>query len=181
MKKVLIITTTVSALMIAGVALAQPHGMKAADANKDGNITRAELMVHLDKRFSKLDKNADGQITKEERKEARLSRQAKRFSKLDTDGNGSLSLEEFQAGNGKYHRADGKKYGHGKGGHAKHHARYSNPDANKDGVIDRAEFVARALKYFERVDANNDDVVSVDELKAAYANHKKHGFKHKSE
>lgn len=181
MKKALIITTTVSALVLAGVALAQPRGLKAADTDKDGNITRAELMVHLDKRFSKLDKNADGQITKDERKEARLSRQAEHFSKLDTDGNGSLSLEEFQAGNGKYHRAGGKKYGHGKGGHAKHHARYGNPDANKDGVIDKAEFEARALKRFERMDVNNDDVVSADERNVAYANHKQHGSKHKPE
>lgn len=171
MKKKLIVTTAFAALMVSGLAIAQPRGFKAADANNDGNITRAELVAHLDKRFAKLDKDADGKITKEERKEAREARKAARFAKLDTDGNGSLSPEELQAHKGKDHRA-GDNAGQHKAG--KHHRRHGNPDTNKDGVIDKTEFEARAFKRFERIDANNDDVVSAEERKAAHAHHKKH-------
>lgn len=183
MKKTLIITTALISFLASGIAFAQPNGMKAADADKDGNLTRAELSAHLDERFAKLDKNGDGSITKEERKEARADRKAARFAKLDTDGNGSLSLEEFQAQSEKHHGKRGKKGGDYQGGHkkgaGKHHGRRGNFDANKDGVIDKAEFQARAFKRFDRMDANNDDVVSAQERQAAYAKYKKHGPKTK--
>lgn len=187
MKKAFNITASLAALTVvgivavAGTAIAQPRGMKAADANSDGNITRVELVAHLDKRFAKIDKDANGEITKEERKEVRASRRAERFAKLDTDGNGSLSPEEFQVQKGKRHGASGKKGGHHEGGRGKHHGRHGNLDANKDGVIEKAEFQARALERFDRIDTNNDDVVSAEERKAAKAKYKKHGAKQKPE
>ncbi|MEP2942421.1 MAG: hypothetical protein ABJ081_00920 [Hyphomicrobiales bacterium] len=174
MKKTLILTTALISFVASSIAFAQSHGMKAADTNKDGNLTRAELSAHVGKRFAKLDKDGDGSITKEERKAARADRRAERFAKLDTDGNGSLSPEEFQVQTDKYHGKGGKKGG-------KHHGRHAKLDANQDGVIDKAEFEARAFKRFDRIDTNNDDVVSAQERQAAYAKHKKHGPKAKPE
>ena len=81
-------------------------------------------------------------------------------------------VKEFLKDKKGKHRGAGKK---------KHHGRHGNPDLNNDGVIDKAEFNERAFKRFERLDVNNDDVVSSDERKAARSHHKNHDGKRKAE
>lgn len=76
---------------------------------------------------------------------------AARFEALDTDNSGEITLEEFAA------RRD---------------ARFSETDANADGVLSRDELLAaaarqneeRVARMIERFDENGDAVLSKDEL-----------------
>jgi Ca2+-binding EF-hand superfamily protein len=51
----------------AGLAMMAHEMMKAADANKDGQIARAEFDAAVKTRFDKADANKDGKISPEER------------------------------------------------------------------------------------------------------------------
>ncbi|MFZ5746220.1 MAG: EF-hand domain-containing protein [Pseudomonadota bacterium] len=206
MKKLLLAASALSATLLAGAAVAQdapptpapggPMGpgmmMRLADANKDGVITRAELLAHADARFAKLDANKDGKLSPDElkaarpgggkpgkRKGARMAgpgdeMAARMFKMLDTDGDGQVSLAE--------HRAMAEK-------------QFTMVDANKDGKIDQSEMQAmrdrrgappgdpmrpggpdgprgrggpmehRAM--LDRVDANHDGVITREEMVAA--------------
>lgn len=176
----------VGGLAASHMAFAQPDGrdgargprggglMALVDANKDGAITKAELTAALEARFAKLDANHDGKLTKEDRDLLRTQRLDARFAALDTDRNGQISKAEFVAGAQARHDrqgADGKPggpQGHRWGG--RHHGgMMGGPgrDADKDGVVTRAEFMARPLAMFDKADANHDGTVSADELKAA--------------
>jgi hypothetical protein len=48
-------------------------------------------------------------------------------------------------------------------------------DADKDGTLTRAEFLARPVAMFDHADTNKDGVVTADELKAARAGHDRRG------
>ena len=65
----------------------------AIDANKDGILTKDEMLVHEKLTFSKLDVNKDGVITPNEiKKEWRVY-----FDKLDTNKDGKVTPEELNA------------------------------------------------------------------------------------
>ena len=188
-------TAALGALFVGGLAgshmaLAQPdagahggrHGgmMAMADANKDGKISKAELTAALDARFAKMDANHDGKLTKEDREISRQARLDQRFAALDTDRNGQISKAEFAAGHqGRWDRRDsardgheGHRFGgrghHGHGGGMMFHGRGgAKGEAMKDGVLTRAEFMARPIAMFDRADSNKDGFVTGDEMKAA--------------
>jgi Ca2+-binding EF-hand superfamily protein len=71
------------------------------------------------------------------------------FSTLDADGSGEITLEDFAALRDE---------------------RFGEIDANQDGSVDRAEFVAhaqaraanRAEEMFDRIDVDGDGVLSLD-------------------
>lgn len=73
-----------------------------------------------------------------------------RATALDTDGDGVVTRAELEA-NRDARRAE--------------HERRRFPDANEDGVVSTAEFLAAAEQRFARLDANGDGVLSPDELK----------------
>lgn len=183
----------VGGLAASHMALAQPDHdgpggprgamMAMADANHDGKISKAELTAALDARFAKLDANHDGKLTKEDRQLARQARLEARFAALDADRNGQISKAEFMAGHqprlggpdGNGHdRGEHDGRGFGRGGHHRFgggmmfHGR-GGPmgEAMKDGVMTRAEFMARPLAMFDKADANKDGFVTGDEMKAA--------------
>lgn len=191
-------TAAVGALFVGGLAashlaLAQPghdgpdgrHGglIAMADANKDGKVSKAELTAALDARFVKMDANRDGKLTKEDREIRRQARLDQRFAALDTDRNGQISKTEFAAGHqGRFERGDGDRdrrggrEGHRFGGRG-HHGfgggmMFGGPgrgEAMKDGVLTRAEFMARPLAMFDKADSNKDGFVTAEEMKAARA------------
>lgn len=162
-----------AAAVVSGVAIAAPamKGPMKADANGDGNLTRAELTASLDKRFAELDKDGDGKVTVEERKAVREARFAEHFKKMDKDGNGQLSMAEMQAGR------EARKAERGRGHHgAMHHGHHGGPggrmgmmDADKDGIVTKVEFQSRALAKFNTADANKDGTVTKAEHEAARA------------
>jgi Ca2+-binding EF-hand superfamily protein len=161
----------------------RPRGgiMALADANKDGNISKAELTAALDARFARLDVDHDGQITRKDRDARRQQRLDERFAAMDTDRNGQISKAEFtaaqQARAAKWaeKRADaagpeGRRWGKGPAG-GPGRGMMGRPgalrNAGPDAVVTKAQFMARPLAMFDRADANRDGVVTADEMKAA--------------
>jgi hypothetical protein len=93
------------------------------------------------------DANGDGVLTRQEFDAGRDAM----FARLDADNDGQISREEMRA------RHHGRRGGRG-GMHSLRGA-----DANNDGNITREEFLARPIEHFDRMDANNDGVISADE------------------
>lgn len=178
MKKKWLAGSALGGFIIAGsVALAATAGHGSmrfdADANKDGNLTRAELTASLDKRFAQLDTNNDGQITKEERDAAHQARFEQHFKAMDTDGNGQISQAEMKAAHEARKEMRGKHRGmrHGDGQRGGRHGGFGHgmakADANDDGVVTKAEFQAKALERFVKADTNKDGTVTQAEREAA--------------
>ena len=110
-----------------------PHGglFLHADANKDGVVTRAELLASIDARYGKADTTHDGKITADERQAAHKAMREARGG-----GEGRRGMRGMRGGRGM-----------GPGPRA---------DANKDGVMTLDEVREPALKLFAYVDRNND-------------------------
>lgn len=148
-----VIAALLAATVIAVPALAltqdgHPHhprmGMgpgAMVDADKDGVVTREEVLANVADRFAKMDRDKDGKLSAEERvPEGRHGRMAGRMAdraekrgidpaqlrerahdRLDTDNDGAISLEEQRVAALR---------------------RFDMADGNKDGKIDQAERIA---------------------------------------
>jgi hypothetical protein len=64
---------------------------------------RADMKARFDERFKEADANNDGQLSLDE-VQARMPRLADRFTALDKDKNGMLSKEEMASGGPGHHR-----------------------------------------------------------------------------
>ena len=120
------------------VALAGAAGLALAQDNAPGQ-----------RGVFQADANNDGVLTRQEFDAGRVAH----FTRLDADNNGQLSREEMRAMRAERHRRGGRGGMHGLHG----------ADANNDGNITRDEFLARPLQHFDRLDANDDGVVSAAE------------------
>lgn len=175
----------------------QKH-LSTVDTNKDGILTRAEfdagkaqLKAQHEKAF---DKNGDGKVTDEERREAMRAHLVERFVEQDKNHDGYLTetevqnphwahlknadansdsrvtLEEMKVAfeEGKLRPRHGGK---GPRSHAdmKAHAqeRFTADDKNKDGALTESEIPAR-WAHFKAADANQDNKITFDELTAAF-------------
>lgn len=81
-------------------------GMRAADTDKDGRISRAEATAADAKsgeRFAQMDVNKDGYLDRSDRQARMTQRRGECFVKADADKNGQLSRAEFD----KMHEACG--------------------------------------------------------------------------
>ncbi|MBJ6120932.1 hypothetical protein [Sphingomonas mollis] len=112
-----------------------PAGLRRADANGDGIVTRAEAMAQANGMFARMDSNHDGKVTPEERRAAMEAMRAERRG----DGIG-------RGGRGR-----GMGGGMGSGGdreltleQSRQMAanRFDRLDTNKDGRLDAAELAA---------------------------------------
>ena len=153
--KTLIASAVTAALLLSGAAFAQPMGR---DANRDGNLTRAEVSAAIDARVAKLDANRDGQISPAERQAQRQQRMDQRFERLDADKNGQISKAEWQAARemraGK-RGAKGMRGGKGMRG------------AMANQTVSAADMKAKALSWFDRIDADRNGVITQAERQAA--------------
>ena len=107
-----------------------------------------------DSRWDRLDTNGDGEISASEMS----AKNQEFFEAADADGNGTVSKEELKAHHKKKRAERREKL---------------NPDANGDGVVDRAEFVDAAEARFDRMDKDGDGVLSEDEQKRRRGHHGK--------
>ena len=161
MKPIVLILAAGAALLHAPLH-AQPPGpphdpMAMFDADRDGNITLAELR--------------DGA--------------AKLFRAIDADGDGRITRDEMRAHHEKlmaaHHGGPGGHMGPPPQGHAgpppggPHPPRFEELDTDHDGAISLAEFQQHLEQHFATLDANQDGVLSHDELEAAHRRmHKPH-------
>lgn len=124
--------------------------MQAADTDKDGMLSKAEV----------------------EKSSPRL---AQAFDKLDSNKDSKLSADELKAGRDAM-RSQGRQGKDGKRGRGL----FESADANKDGVVTRQELETalaqkdpkqRALQAFDAADSNKDGQLSQQELAAAKQQH----------
>jgi len=95
------------------------------------------------------DANSDGVLTRQEFDAGRDAN----FARLDANTDGQLTREEMRAG--REGRGEGRGHGRGGGGHS-----LTRADANSDGNVTRDEYLARPTAQFDRIDANNDGVIT---------------------
>ncbi len=129
----LAVASLAGGVAIAGQAVQAPAGAKPghrpADANRDGVTTRQEAIAAADARFSRIDRDGDGRITRAERV-ARKARPAtgadhrpapghdRKFGRMDADRDAVVTRDEMRR-------------------HATR--RFDRVDTNDDGRIDAAE------------------------------------------
>ncbi|WP_421786052.1 hypothetical protein [Hyphobacterium sp.] len=155
MKSSLMLAGLAGSLVFAAAAEAQHRGhqgrgdngparammmLRAADANADNHITRTEVETLQAEMFEWMDRNGDGYLSSDDRSPVHQRLAALR----EAEGG---ELHERRRGRHGAHRQD--------------------RDADGDGRISRAEFLGGENRGFERLDANNDDVITPDELEAA--------------
>ncbi|MGD8568414.1 MAG: EF-hand domain-containing protein [Gammaproteobacteria bacterium] len=134
------------------------------DDDGNGVITSAEFGSYISERraewrerkFAMMDSDKDGQVSRDEYVAYRQQRAERRFQYMDTDNDGKVSKSEYE--DFKSHRKHRKHGRHGKG------RIFAKLDGNNDGQITREESLAAWRNWFKRIDANNDQVVSGDEV-----------------
>jgi Ca2+-binding EF-hand superfamily protein len=139
MRKILLAAAGVAVLGAGGVGVALAQ---EGDSERDGRHG-----------VFQSDSNADGVLT---RAEFDAGRDAM-FARLDQDHNGNLTREEMRAGRSERGHRGWRRH-RGGGMHV-----LTRADANNDGDITRDEFLARPLEHFDRLDANDDGVISTAE------------------
>lgn len=165
---------TTSALVIAGsVAQAQPGRggpggdrggraaqilmtLRAADANSDNAITRAEMESLQDEMFAWMDRTGDGYLDEADQSPVRQRLRAIQEARLAEEG-GDRPRRRPRGGRGpegELHRAD----------------------TNDDRRISQDEFMVEAMRGFERLDTNDDDTITADELDQAVERRQSRGL-----
>ena len=159
------------------------HHFEQMDANKDGKVTRAEMLSGATQHFDKADANKDGKVTPEERKAAFESFAEQRFNEQDKNKDGALSadelpghfakrMEKFDTNkDGKLTRDELKAIGE------QHKGRFARR-FGADETRTRADLVAHVEKRFEKLDANKDGALTQDEMKAGHHGRGHRGFRH---
>lgn len=165
-------------LTLGGVAAAQttaPGTAPQRQARMAQPVTQADFVQRRVERLRAADANRDGQVTAEEMHAHAQARRAERraalFDRLDADKNGAVSRAEFEASRQQM-RGDARERG-GRWGHARRDAgqgRMGGRDMR--GEADRfpiaiAEVERKAAETFARMDANRDGTLTVEERRAA--------------
>ncbi len=154
---------------------------KPAPATAPTNsITRAQIVDKVKERFSRLDANKDGFLTKAEldAAEAAMNKRMQQhesamFDRIDTNKDGSISRSEFEAAQrAGIARRRGAGRMHAAGAHSVHDAMVdrmlASDDANKDGRVSLQEATTAAVAHFDRIDTNHDGVLEPNEIRAAH-------------
>jgi Ca2+-binding EF-hand superfamily protein len=156
----------------AGIAVAQPAAAPEGP-RADRDVTRQEVIQRVDERFAQMDENRDGRVTSEERRSAAQRRRAemadRMFDRIDADRDGSISREEMRER--RMHRGGrrGMRMA-GSGGPGMDGRRGDGMEGRRGGgarEFTREEMRERALARFDRVDANRDGTLTVEERRQA--------------
>jgi hypothetical protein len=188
MKKIVLGISAALALGAGALYAAAPEGPA-------GDVTWAEAKAKADEMWARLDVNKDGKLDQADR-DARSCRSSTRSIPTTTGRSAATNFWPITtrcaapcrwsacrwsgAGPAEGHRwhrgGRGGPQGHGPGpdGPGMHGAMMGGPgmvlrmaDANKDGVVTKAEYDAAVKAHFDRVDTNHDGKISKEERKAA--------------
>lgn len=143
---------------------ASPHAHSAAKAH--GPASKDVAAKH----FSRLDKNQDGVISREEA--SAYQHLAAHFDKIDANGDGKLSKQELQQWGQDMRAQMGQRFDE----------EFKAADTNGDGMLSKEEVAASKMPglaaHFDKLDRNGDGKLSKEELKAGHkAMHSR--YKHK--
>jgi len=157
------------------------------DENKDGKVSLAEFKIASQSRFTRMDSDNNQQISQEEFmahvKQQRVEHKAKRFSTMDTNGDMHVSQEEYltakrERAMAKFAQIDAnndarldqeeyidakRKRGFGKGKDQRNKRMFDKLDQNEDGIVTKAESLAAWANWFNTLDTNHDGNVTQDE------------------
>lgn len=86
----------------------------------------------------------------------------KMFARLDANKDGKISREEFEAYRGQNAKVDAAATKAGKRGERM----FARFDKDKDGFLSRTEADAVLAWRYKRMDANNDGILTLEELQA---------------
>ena len=129
--------------------------LAAADTDQDGVVTREEAAAAADRRFAAMDSNGDGTIDRDERRAARPHRPGPRGDMSPSRNAAPSPLPgDAPPPPGPERDRDGRD----DAAH-RHHPR-------EPREITRAQFRERALRMFDRADANHDGRVDQQERAA---------------
>lgn len=123
--------------------------LQAADLNGDNTVTRAEMEQIQSQEFAFRDRNEDGYLD-----QADASPMQQRMMELREDRSGDRDDRPRRRGGRGYDRG----------------GMMDGFDADEDGRVSRAEFLARPEGMFDRLDANSDGSITPDELDAHVQN-----------
>lgn len=154
------------ALGTTGALAAAPATPSKPAAAAPKTMSKADFTKSIDSRFTAVDTNKDGFLSKDEVAAAQAkglenarSEQQQRleaeFKKLDTDKNGSLSLAEFKAAAPPVKPSETPD------------AMIAQFDTNKDGKVSAAEYRAKPLANFDKIDSDHNGVLTAQEVAAA--------------
>ncbi len=149
------------------------------DANNDGKVSKEEFKGYMEKRFQRMDVDKDNTVSVDELAQYRRQQQnkskASKLARFDTNGDGSISKEEFIASRikqieNRFLKLDKNKdsklttdeFAKKKNQYA---TLFENIDANKDGKISNEEKDAALERLFNRLDQNQDQIVTEKEIK----------------
>jgi hypothetical protein len=127
--------------------------LRAADANGDNSVTRSEVNDLQIEMFEWMDRNGDGFLDA-----ADQSPMHRRLAAIGEE-------RRAERGDDGERRRRGPRRSRGRDSGMEDHIRQA--DANDDQRVSREEFLGMEHPGFDRLDANDDDVISPDELDAA--------------
>jgi len=156
--------------------------LKTADTNKDSKISKEEMAARQDALFTEIDANKDGNITRGELLDYRIAKREE-FRKnnprpeMADDGENRPERAERKDGDGPRHeradrddrRHDGPRGEFRKARFERHGGMgggrfFRMIDEDRDGKITKAEASAAGDMLFARMDTNKDNVISIDDL-----------------
>lgn len=145
--------------------------LKALDTDQDGRISRSEAQSAkgpMAARFDQMDANHDGYLDRADRQARMAERRAAFFADADANKDGRLTRDEFAVEQGARSAEHREKMAQRAQAAGKQLPSRPMPSADQQ--------VARAGKAFERIDANQDGVVSKAEFDAFKPAHQGRGM-----
>lgn len=139
-------------LVVASLLALAPMALLAANEGHRGG-DRGDM-------FKKMDTNGDGVVTKDEVQAASADNMGKRFEALDLNHDGQLTQDELARGREQWRAAMKEKFA----------ADFKAADKNGDGGLSKEEAAAmpRTARHFDELDANQDGIVTQEELQARH-------------